>query len=101
MSTDLRDSITAGVGHTDMGDAFRAWSITKREKRASNRKMSHDMLVVAGVKFEVRNLGAHLVVTGKSCIIDFWPGTGLWIVRQQTPRRRGVRGLLDFLAKEK
>lgn len=48
-----------------------------------------------------RNLGAHLVVTGKSCIIDFWPGTGLWIVRQQTPRKRGVRGLLDFLAKEK
>lgn len=82
-------------------EMFRQRSIERRAKRASNRKMSHDMLVVAQIKFEVRNEGSHLVVFGKSCIIDFWPGTGLWIVRQQTPRRRGIRSLLDHLAKEK
>lgn len=29
--------------------------------------------------------------------VDFWPGTGLWIVRGEQQRWRGVRKLLAFV----
>lgn len=50
------------------------------------------MLTAAGVNFESKNIDAHLIVKMPGKTIDFWPGTGLWMVRGQPTRRYGVRG---------
>jgi len=75
---------------------YRAWDKAKQEKRADNRAQSASILARAGVIFESRNDGAHLVVLAGAHVVDFWPGTGLWIVRGSQARKRGVRALLAF-----
>jgi hypothetical protein len=77
-----------------MGYLFRARS---KIKRASNREDSPKLLDEAGVTYTVHNLGAHLIVDGPECVVDFWPGTGKWIVRAGGPTGRGVLPLLKFL----
>jgi hypothetical protein len=84
-----------------MGDDFNALKKFKQEKRADNREHSAALLVQSGIKFEARNLDAHLIVQAGAKIVDFWPGTGLWIVRGETTKRqRGVRHLIDFVRKQ-
>lgn len=78
----------------DEGDFWRDVNAARQQKRASNRDNSADMLRAAGVKFEERNIGAHLIVQAPGETIDFWPGTGLWIVRGSTKRSYGVRNLI-------
>jgi hypothetical protein len=58
---------------SDMGEMFNDWRKAKQEKRASNRDASAQLLMAAGIGFESRNDGAHLIVAGR---YDFWPGTG-------------------------
>ena len=71
-----------------------------KKKRAGNREHSAIILTEAGVEFTSHNGGAHLIVQGKNCIIDFWPGTGKYVSR--IGRRggrgegRGVRSLMKF-----
>lgn len=69
-------------------DAMKAES---KERRARNRERSAQMLRDAGITFEERNAGAHLVVAGR---YDFWPGTGLWVARGDKTKRRGVHSLV-------
>lgn len=57
-------------------------------RRKRNRTGSEEILADAGVEFESKSIGAdgtasHLIVTGVGVTIDFWPGTGLWIVRHE------------------
>lgn len=66
-------------------------------RRAGNREESPKLLTAAGVTFTTHNLGAHLIVDGPECVVDFWPGTGKWIVRKGGPTGRGVFKLLKFL----
>ena len=66
-------------------------------KRANNREASRTLLEEAGVQFEVRNEGAHLVVHAKGAVFDFWPGTGLWIERPAARRGRGVHALIQLV----
>jgi hypothetical protein len=73
---------------------WRAYGRQRQEKRASNREQSAKMLTDAGIAFEAKNYGAHLVVDG---IIDFWPGTGLWMPRGTARRRYGVRNLISHV----
>lgn len=68
-------------------------------KTARNRASSTRLLAESGVQFEAKNGGAHLVVKHHQSYIDFWPGTGLWIVRGSTKRNRGVLRLLRFLGR--
>lgn len=85
----------------DMGDYWRdvrpAMQEESRQKRASNRESSAKMLTAAGVAFETKNEGAHLIVTANGHTVDFWPGTGLWIERGTTKQKRGVRRLIAEL----
>lgn len=69
----------------------------KQAKRASNREQSAALLSRAGVVFDSKNKGAHLVVYAGAAVVDFWPGTGMWIARDNPVRRRGVRKLLAFV----
>jgi len=85
----------------DMGDDFNAWKKHKQEKRASNRDNSAELLMAEGIEFESKNIGAHLIVKGGGKIIDFWPGTGLWIVRGSINKRRGVRQLIAAITATK
>ncbi len=76
---------------------YRAWDKAKQEKRASNREQSALILQRGGCVFESKNNGAHLIVLAGPHEVDFWPGTGLWIVRGEQQKRRGVRKLLTFV----
>lgn len=81
----------------DLGAFWRDVKAARQEKRAGNRKSSPEMLQAAGVHFESKNYGAHLIVRADSGhTVDFWPGTGLWVVRGSKERRRGVAGLIKF-----
>lgn len=83
---DEADQDDDSIAHT-----FSAMRKMSQEKRASNREASAAMLIEAGIQFESKNDGAHLIVADK---YDFWPGTGLWMERGKTQRSRGVRGLI-------
>lgn len=73
------------------------WVIAAMTKRASNREASARNLAAAGIPFESKNNGAHLIVSAPGLVVDFWPGTGLWAVRGTNERRRGVRQLITRL----
>jgi hypothetical protein len=62
-----------------------------QEKRASNRESGARILTEAGIPYESKNGGAHLVVGER---YDYWPGTGLWIHRETRHKGRGIRGLI-------
>lgn len=81
----------------DMGDFWRDVREAHQAKRAQNREDSAAMLLKAGLKFETKNLGAHLIVRALGLTVDFWPGTGLWIVRKPKREGRGVQRLIDAL----
>ncbi len=79
----------------DTGDDFNAWDEEKKAKKAANRKSSPEILKARNIEFEEKNAGAHLIVKvadGKTA--DFWPGTGLFIIRGGGRRGRGVFNLL-------
>lgn len=74
----------------------------KWAKRADNREKSTGLLQAQAIPFEIHNRGAHLVVSGPTCLIDFWPGTGKYIVRDaRGTTGRGVFNLLKHIRKEK
>ena len=80
-----------------MGDLWRAVRAASKVKRETNRKSSADLLHSAGVKFIPKNNAAHLIVNADGGdIVDFWPGTGLWITRGSTQRHGGVKKLIAF-----
>ena len=80
----------------DMGEIFNAAKQDSQQRRASNRKNSAKLLSDAGVKFESKNLGAHLIIKRSDVTVDFWPGTGKWHVRGGR-QGRGVFQLARFL----
>jgi hypothetical protein len=84
----------------DIGDFWRDVNAARQEKRASNRASSPDLLREAGISFESKNGGAHLIVKVRGHTIDFWPGTGLWIMRGSTKRHGGVRKLIAFVKEQ-
>lgn len=81
----------------DMGEFWRDVKAGRQAKRAKNRADSAGMLREAGIRFEEKNFGAHLIVQAIGLTVDFWPGTGLWIVRKTTRQGRGVQRLIDAL----
>lgn len=84
---------------SEMGELFKAMREQAREKRANNTTSSTALLLSSKLQIESKNNGSHIVVMGKNGVADFWPSTGLWIVRGQKKRRRGVKKLIDW-AKE-
>lgn len=80
-----------------LADAFRDRREAARDKRAANRDDSAALLRERGAAFESRNGGAHLIVTHEERTVDFWPGTGLYVIRDGSGRGRGVFNLLRAL----
>lgn len=85
-------------------DIFKAMKEAKRGRRAGNTEKSTQILTERGVAFESKNDGSHLVVQGAGDVIDFWPSTGLWIVRAngktESVKGRGIFNLLARLGKK-
>lgn len=68
------------------------------KRRAKNRLNGEIALRYAEIPFIIKNNGAHFIVTTpKGLVIDYWPGTGLWMVHGNTLRRRGVSSLIRFV----
>lgn len=80
--------------HSEIGEAFHAMREANVAKKRANLEASTMILNELNIKFESKNYGIHLVVTGKSEIIDFWPSTGKFISRKGNLKGRGVRNLL-------
>jgi hypothetical protein len=77
-------------------EMWRGWKKESQDRRANNRENSAQLLRDAGVPFEEKNLGCHLVVQTPQGTVDFWPGTGLWQFRAGI-RGRGVHQLLRII----
>ena len=84
---------------SNLGDDYRAMNAAGASKRASNRDQSAIYLTERDIVFSSNNSGAHLIVEGNSGYIDFWPGTGKWIVRKGR-KGFGVKNLVNFINKE-
>lgn len=80
----------------DMGEGWAEYHKERQEKRASNRASSTKILEEKGISFERKNMGAHLIVSTKEGKIDFWPGTGKWIVRGGK-KGAGIKNLLKHI----
>jgi len=80
---------------SDQVEAYQDHREASREKRAGNRESSAQILTDKGIEFERKNMGAHLIVSGSDCLIDFWPGTGKFIARNGN-KGRGVFNLIKL-----
>ncbi len=80
----------------DLGAFYKGYRKERQEKRASNREQSAQYLRERGIVFVEKNNGAHLIVEGRTCYVDFWPGTGKWYCRTGK-KGFGVRNLVAYI----
>lgn len=84
---------------SEEGDMWRAVRSAKDKKKQYNKEYSTQLLQGAGITFDSRNDGTHLIVFADDVtVIDYWPSTGLWIVRGVDKKDRGVRKLIQYVA---
>ena len=81
----------------DMAEAFNDMKEHSKKKREANRQYAPKFLKRADIPFVTKNDGAHLIVEGGDCFIDFWPGTGRWITRANRTIGFGVKNLINFI----
>jgi len=75
-----------------------------RERRARHRAASPKLLDNEGLIYSTHNGNAHLVVhhpLQPDVLVDFWPGTGLWSVRNTGFKSRGVKSLIHWFSIQK
>lgn len=85
---------------SEMAEDWRAIRAASQTKRAMNRANALPALDGAGLPYRVHNGGAHIVVTADEWSVDFWPGTGLWKVREVGIQGRGIRTLISFCKRQ-
>lgn len=78
-------------------DQLKERRLLSQEKRAANRQHSAQLLQEEGITFESRNAGAHIIIRDGKDTVNFWPGTGLWVVQGLNKQHRGVRNLINHL----
>lgn len=83
-----------------MDDSLKDFNAAKRQmkqqKRRENLEYSTKFLERKAISFKSLNNGVHLQVEAKGTIIDFWPSTGLWILKDGT-RNRGIFNLYKYI----
>lgn len=84
----------------DMGEVFRDWGKSKKEKKLSNLEFSTKKLTELGVNFERKNAGVHLVINHNGKTVDFWPSTGKYKFRSKKKYCRGLKKLIKELGIE-
>lgn len=83
-----------------MKETFKLVRIQRQEKRSLNKEQSTNLLRQAAISFESKNSGNHLIILSTPKI-DFYPSTGLWMVRGVNKKRRGVLSLLKYIKEMK
>lgn len=84
---------------SELGELFHEKRIESQLRRKHNRTFSAELLTANSIAYYTNNAGVHLIVHHVP-MIDFWPGTGKWLVRGAgNPKGRGVRSLINFLKK--
>lgn len=73
---------------------LRAMKESEREFRQRAKAARTKYIQDSGLEHTIHNNGEHIVVCNE---VDFWPSTGLWIVRRGRYRRHGVKGLVAYL----
>ena len=81
---------------SDLGDVFRDMKNAGQVKRMTNKIRSTQILVDEGIRFVSKNNGTHLIISYFNKIVDFWPTTGLWRVRNGI-KGRGIFNLIKHL----
>lgn len=81
----------------EMAELWADYKAHKQKKKRSNLAYSTGQLSAAGLPFTVHNGGIHLVLTKGAETIDFWPSTGLWWVRTNRNKRRGINKLIAYM----
>lgn len=84
----------------DMGEMFREWDRSKKEKKLSNLAFSTKKLIELGVDFESKAGGVHLVICHNGGTVDFWPSTGKYKFRNRKKYCRGLKKLIKELGIE-
>ena len=80
------------------GDDWSTFRVNVRVQRSENRALGVQFLRQRKMDFVSWRGDAHLVVTccpGR--IVDFWPGTALWVARFGNYRGHGARALCEFI----
>lgn len=80
-------------------ESWRNYRKDKQTKRQQNKDDSTFLLNQADVSYTEHNDVLHLIIQHNEDIIDFYPSTGLWIVRKKNYQRRGIGKLLKYLQK--
>lgn len=77
-------------------DDWKAYRKLGQDKRARNRAEGAKRLKKAGIPFDSKNGGAHLVIADRrnGTSISYWPGTGKWMDHGRGGKGRGVNGLI-------
>lgn len=70
---------------------------SSQARRARNRARAAALLTEAGITYESKSNGSHLIVAKA---FDFWPGTGVWHERGRG-KQQLQRGLLDLIQRVK
>jgi len=81
---------------SETAQVYRAMKGHSKGKRGNNRKMGAKFLADKDIPFTTNNGGAHLIVEGNECFIDYWPGTGKWISRNGK-KGFGVKNLIRYV----
>lgn len=81
------------------GEMWKAFKKMKQGQRAQRRETAPESLHTAGIFFTEHNGGAHLIVEGPECFIDYWPGTNKWRIRNDPPNkyRFGLTALIKHI----
>lgn len=79
----------------DTSAMWRAHRERDQERRRERREEAPKALRAAGIRFDSRNDGAHLILS-TTPIIDFWPGTAQWTIRGSFKPRYGLKQLIDY-----
>lgn len=80
-------------------DFWQFHKIKNQERRAANRETGPELLTQHGIKFVIKNGGAHIII-GEPALMHFWPGTQRWVhARIKHINGRGTQGLIDWIKK--
>lgn len=80
---------------SEIGDVWAEIAKYKKHKKVNNISHSIEILDDRNIKYITKN-NIHYIVEGS---IDFWPSTGLFIIRGKNKKRRGIFNLLKHLNK--
>lgn len=81
----------------EIAETYEAMRNLRREQRKIDLANNTKSVVNAGLQFTSHNNDQHLVITRGKCIIDYWPGTDKWTMRNVRKSSYGCKNLIKYL----